>query len=176
MKIRPITINGNESLVEFNSCNMDELTVIIGGYIITPKGEIIVVDENDEHCNVFSAYINMYLEEYDSSKIYDTGTAMKILCSLGCCVYSGVRYHEYISGKTESFDNEAITLAFPNEIEEMTPIQKEICKKIIETNKSTLGNREKIYMAYESYPDTVYTKEQVMSFLNKNNSIQKDTK
>lgn len=176
MKVRPITINGNESLIEFNSCKLDEITVITGGYIITPSGEIIIVDEKDEHCNVFSAYINMYLEEKESSKTYDTSTAMKILCNIGCCVYSGIRYHEYISSKTETFDNEAITLAFPQQIEEITPIQKEICKKLIESNKSVLGNREKTYMAYESYPDIVYTKEQVMSILNKSKPKEKGLK
>ena len=176
MKIKPITINNRESIVEFNSCTLDELTVIIEGYIITPRGEIIIVDEKDEHCNVFSDYINIYFEEYESVKMYDTLTAMKILCSLGCCIYSGIRYHEYISGKTENFDNEALTLAFPQDIEEITQIQKEICKKIIESNKSVLGNREKIYMTYESYPDTVYTKQQILSILNKTDSKEKDIK
>ena len=165
MIINPITINGNKSPISFKSSEIDELTIIIGGYIITPRGEVIVVDEDDEHCNVFSAYINVYLEQ-NSPKIYDTGTAIKILCESGCCVYSGIRYREYIAGKTENFDNEAISLSFPQDIDAITSVQKEACKKIIDSNKSVLGDREKIYMLYGGYPDTVYTKEQVLNILN----------
>ena len=166
-----ITINGNKSKLDFQSCSMDELTVLVGGYIITPRGEIIVVDESDEHCNIFSAYINEYLEQ-DDFKIYDTGTALKILCEFGCCVYSGIRYKEYISSRTGNYDDEALTLAFPKEIEEITTVQKEICKRIIESNKSLLGNREKFYIAYESFPGIPYTKEQILSILNSNKQIK----
>lgn len=176
MTIKPITINGNESILSFQSCEIKEITVLKGGYIITPRGEIIVVDESDEHCNVFSAYINEYLEQKES-KTYDTSTAIKILCELGCCVYSGIRYKEYISSRTGNLDDEALTLAFPKEIEEITLIQKEVCKKIIESNKSLLGNREKFYMAYESFPGIVYTKEQILSILNsKNYEKEKENK
>lgn len=175
MKIKPITINGNESTLSFQSCQIDEVTILVGGYIITSRGEIIVVDETDEHCNVFSAYINEYLEQKDL-KTYDTGTAIKILCELGCCVYSGIRYKEYISSKTGNLDDEALTLAFPKEIEEITLEQKEICKKIIESNKSLLGNREKFYMAYESFPGVVYTKEQILSILNSKKQVKEKNK
>lgn len=166
MTIKIITINGNESTLSFQSCQADEVTVLVGGYIITPRGEVIVVDEADEHCNVFSAYINEYLEQKEI-KMYDTATALKILCELGCCVYSGIRYKEYISSKTGNYDDDALTLAFPKEIEEITSTQKEICKRIIESNKSLLGNREKFYMTYESFPGNVYTKEQILAILNK---------
>lgn len=171
MKIKPITINGNESTLSFQSCQTDGVTVLVGGYIITPRGEIIVVDESAEHCNVFSAYINEYLEQQDL-KIYDTGTAIKILCELGCCVYSRIRYKEYISSRTGNLDDEALTLAFPKEIEEITLNQKEICKKIIESNKSLLGDREKFYMAYESFPGIVYIKEQILSILNSKQKVR----
>lgn len=171
MFIKIKTINENESTLSFQSCSTEELTVLIGGYIITPRGEIIIIDESDEHCNIFSTYINEYLEQKEF-KIYDTGTAIKILCELGCCVYSGIRYKEYISSRTGNFNDEALTLAFPKEIEGITSIQKEICKKIIESNKSLLGNREKFYMTYESFPGIVYTKEQILSILNSKKQIK----
>lgn len=175
MKIRPITINGNLSPVEFKSCTIDELTILIGGYIITPRGEIIVVDETEEHCNVFSDYINIYLEQ-SPFKTYDTATATKILCEIGCCVYAGIRYREYIANKTESFDNEAISLNFPQEINKITSIQKEACKKIIASNTSIFGDREKIFMNYGGYPDTVYTKDQILKILTESSKKELNSK
>lgn len=162
--VNPTTINGNKSYVGFKSCSMDEITVITGGYIITPRKEIIVIDETEEHCNVFSTYINIYLEK-DLSQIYDISTAIRILCELGCCVYSGIRYREYVDRKSENYNDDAITLFFPENIKNITSYQKEVCKKIINSNKSLLGDREKIYMAYESYPNKTYTKEQILNIL-----------
>lgn len=163
MRIRPISIKGNPCK-EFESSSVEELDVIVGGYIFTPRGEIILVGEADEHCNVFSDYINSYLESTEN-KVYDTLTATQILCELGCCVYAGVRYKEYISNKTGNEPLDLCSLSFPNDLSLITEAQKEICLKLISTNKSLLGNREKIYIQYGSFPDIVYTNEQIMEVL-----------
>ncbi len=163
MKMNPITINGNISSVSFNSCNLEDLTVIIGGYIITPNGEIIIVSDHEEHCNVFSKYINCYLEN-DSKQIYDTLTATRTLCELGCCVYSGIRYQEYISHKTEGYNDEFAALTFPRDME-LTEKQKIICQKLMMSNKSSISNNEKIYIQYGTFPDIVLTTEEVSKIL-----------
>ncbi len=164
-KIKPITINGNKAPIEFKSCSIDEITVITGGYIITPRGEIIVIDEKEEHCNIFSDYINAYLEQ-DSRKIYDTLTSTKMLCNFGCCVYSGIRYKEYIMDLSGNTPQDLCSLTFPDNMLELTEVQKMICKKLIASNKSILGNREKIYIQYGNFPDNIYTKDQIIEILN----------
>lgn len=163
MLVRPISINGNPCK-EFNARSKEEISVIAGGYIITPVGEIIEVRDSDEHRKIFSSYINSYLEKKDN-EIYDTLTATKILCELGCCVYAGIRL-EYIKNKLDRLENCLGSLTFPSDIENITPIQKEICLSLIETNKSIFGNKEKIMIQYGSFPDNVYSKDQALSILN----------
>lgn len=162
--INPISINGN-ICKDFKSCDIEEMSVIAGGYIITPRGEVIVVADEEEHRNVFSDYINTYLE-LEENKIYDTFTATKILCELGCCVYSGVRL-EYIKNKLGNLDKSMGSLTFPADIEVISEEQKLICKHLIETNKSLFGTGEKLSVQYGSFPDNVYSKEEIMILLNK---------
>lgn len=84
MTVRPLSINQN-LCCEFPTNAMEELSVMAGGYIITPLGEIILVYDKENHCNVFSKYINEYLESKENIQ-YDTLSATKILCELGCCI------------------------------------------------------------------------------------------
>lgn len=170
MKIK--TINNNFSKTDFNSCLSNELAVIAGGYIITPLGEIIVVQDEEEHRQVFSKYINSYLE-LQKNEVYTTFQATKMLCELGCCVYSGVRL-EYAKNKLETLDNSMGSMTFPNNIEELTNIQKELCQILIKSNKSVFNENEKIYIQYGSFPDNVYTKEQVLELLNKRDILKKE--
>lgn len=165
MLIRPVSINGN-LCEEFESCQEEELSVIEGGYIITPQGEIIVVKDNDEHCIVFSKYLNSFLE-VKNEKVYDTFSATKMLCELGCCVYAGIRL-EYIKNKLENLEKSMASFTFPNNIEDLTEVQSKICLKLIETNKSRLSSKEKITIQYGSFPDNIYTKEEIEILLNKN--------
>ena len=61
MIINPTSINGKKCK-NFNGCNIEDLSVLAGGYIITPYGEVILVGDNETHQQVFSDYINEYLE------------------------------------------------------------------------------------------------------------------
>lgn len=169
MKIRPITINENPSKLEFNSCLKEEISVIEGGYIITPQGEIIVVKDHDEHRIIFSKYLNSFLE-LDENKIYNTFEATKMLCELGCCVYSGIRL-EYIKNKLENLNKSMASLTFPSDLNSLTEIQSKICIELISKNKSLLSNNEKISIQYGSFPDNIYTKDEIVALLN--NSINK---
>lgn len=162
MLINPVSINGNLCR-EFMSSTIDDLSVIVGGYIITPRGEIILVDNRDEHCNVFSDYINAYLET-GLYKIYDSYMATKILTELGCCVYSGLRYDEYIENKSGNLNLDLCSLTFPSNFN-LTDIQRDICKMLISKNKSSLGDKEKIYIQYGTFPDNVYPKKFILDLL-----------
>ena len=172
MKIKPISINGN-LCKEFNSTEIEDLSVLSGGYIITPNGEIILVKDTDQHQVIFSDYINAYLENNDYIK-YNTLTATKMLCEIGCCVYAGVRL-EYFKNKLEKMTQSMASLTFPNDPSDLTDSQKHIIKALLKTNKSLFGSSEKILIQYGSFPDNVYNIEEVNVFLNsniKNNSIQ----
>lgn len=171
MTVRPLSINQNPCC-EFPTNAMEELSVMAGGYIITPLWEIILVGDNEYHCDVFSKYINSYLEKEEEIK-YNTLTATKILCELGCCVYAGVRL-EYIKNKKEKLENSMASLTIPDNYELLTNIQKEICLQLLNTNKSLFGDKEKIYIQYGSFPDNVYTKEEMMKIL-KNTNEKRNT-
>ena len=121
MTVRPLSINQN-LCCEFSTNAMEELSVMAGGYIITPLGEIILVYDKENHCNVFSKYINEYLESKENIQ-YDTLSATKILCELGWCVYAGIRL-EYIKNKLGNLDKTLVTLTIPNNYENLTDIQK----------------------------------------------------
>lgn len=148
---------------EYQSCLPEEMSVLAGGYIITPLGEIIVVEDNQEHKDVFSSYINDYFE-LESANVYETYLATKLLCELGCIVYAGVRL-DYIKNKLGGLDNTMASLTFPSKLEEITEVQKEICQHLLDSNRSLFGNGEKIAIQYGAFPDFVYTKEEVLNFL-----------
>ena len=162
MKIRPISKNQRECK-EYPSCLPEEMSVLSGGYVITTCGEIIVVEDNQENKDVFSSYINDYLETKQSN-VYEIYLATKLLCELGCIVYTGVRL-EYIKNKLGGLDSSMGSLIFPIEIENITDIQKDICLHLLASNQSIFGKGEKIAIQYGGFPDTVYTKEEVMNFL-----------
>lgn len=171
MKVRPLTINENLSKLEFNSCLKEEMSVIEGGYIITPRGEIIVVKDNDEHHIIFSKYLNSFLE-LETDKLYNTFKATKMLCELGCCVYSGIRL-EYAKNKLESLNKSMASLTFPDDIDLLTESQRKICMELISKNRSLFSDNEKIKIQYGGFPDNVYTQNEIIAILN-NHTNKKD--
>ena len=170
MKIRPLTINGNQR-EEFESCDISDLSVIAGGYVITPLGEIIVVKDDDKHCEVFTKLINNYLENEIDMK-YNTLTSTKMLCEMGCCVYAGVRL-EYIKNKLENLSNCVASLTLPSQLSDLTEPQKEICSKLIESNISPITKKPRIYIQYGSFPDNVFNEEDILKVFTSNNLNQK---
>lgn len=66
------------------------------------------------------------------------------------------------------------SLTIPDNYELLTDIQKEICLQLLNTNKSLFGDKEKIYIQYGSFPDTVYTEEEVTEIL-KNTNEKRNT-
>lgn len=167
MIIKPVSINGNLCR-DFNSIEVENLSVLSGGYIITPNGEIILVKDTDQHQMIFSDYINAYLENKEYIK-YNTLMATKILCELGCCVYAGIRL-EYFKNKLEKMNESMASLTFPNNPNSITESQKIIIKKLLKSNKSLFGSSEKIPIQYGSFPDNIYNNEEIHSLLNNSNN------
>lgn len=159
MKIKPLTINKNQK-AEFESCDINDLSVLAGGYVITPLGEIIVVKDNDKHCDVFTKLINNYLENETATK-YNTLTSTRMLCEMGCCVYAGVRL-EYIKNRLESLSNCIASLTFPSQLSNLTSVQREICTKLLESNVSPVTKKPIIYIQFGSFPDNVFTEEVIL--------------
>lgn len=85
-----------------------------------------------------------------------------MLTELGCVVYAGIRYEEYIESKTANYQGGCASLTFPNDLFDLSDIQKNCCKQLINANKSLIRDTEKIYIQYCSFPDNVYTKEQIL--------------
>lgn len=166
----PKNINGNENL-EFDGDSIENLSVLAGGYIITPLGEIILVKDTDEHRIIFSKYINYYLDN-GSNTLYNTLISTKMLCDLGCCIYAGVRL-EYSKNMLEQLSDCMGSLTFPKDLDSLTSIQKEICLKLIESNKSIVSGSEKIFVQYGSFPDNIYTKEEIVNILKKKEVVRK---
>ena len=81
---------------------------------------------------------------------------------------------EYIKNKLGNLDKTLVTLTIPNNSENLTDIQKTICTKLIESNKSRISGRKIFDIQYGSFPDTVYTEEEVTEIL-KNTNEKRNT-
>ena len=172
MIINPTSINGKKCK-NFNGCNIEDLSVLAGGYIITPYGEVNLVGDNETHQQVFSDYINEYLENSQYT-VFNTLNATKILCELGCCVYAGVRL-EYFKNKSSKISQGIASLTFPNNLSDLTNNQKQIITALLETNKSVFSPNEKITIQYGSFPDNIYSIEEVKSILSINKNKENNS-
>lgn len=172
MIINPTSINGKKCK-NFNGCNIEDLSVLAGGYIITPYGEVILVGDNETHQQVFSDYINEYLENSQYT-VFNTLNATKILCELGCCVYAGVRL-EYFKNKSNKISQGIASLTFPNNLSDLTNNQKQIITALLETNKSVFSPNEKITIQYGSFPDNIYSIEEVKAILSINKNKENNS-
>lgn len=127
----------------------DYISTLAGGYIIRPDGLCVYVSDNSDHADISSQYIYQYLET--DFKYYQSTEAIQILTKepFNCIVYNGVKAQD--SKLIYSHDNNCglsnasgygiiflpLNLAITDE-------QKEICQKLLASNKSLFGNHEKI--------------------------------
>lgn len=75
---------------------MKDVSVLEGGFIITPKGQFLPVHDFQEHDDVFSMYINYYTGNPTSAQQWGSSECTRILNDLGHIVYFGVK-KRYIS-------------------------------------------------------------------------------
>ncbi len=127
----------------------DYISTMAGGYIIRPDGLCVVVPDNSDHADISSQYIYQFLEiDY---KYYQSTEAIQILTKepFNCVVYNGVKAQDSkeIYGKNNKYgssNSSGYGIIFLPLEHEMTNDQKEICQKLLSSNKSLFGNHEKL--------------------------------
>lgn len=167
-----LSINGNSFL--YRNTEIEWISPLEGGYIITPDGYFIPVKDSDDHSTIFSEYLTKYLEKRIN---LNTIEATIMLTKNNHIVYMGIKMSDMKdvyahNGTCEGFG----ILIFPNDINSLSKEQKEACSSLIAINRRVFGNGEKIPMQYHSISSngsTAYNKEQILSILNKNKNTSK---
>ena len=146
------SINGNE--FEFRVEEKDNVSVLSGGYIITPSGDFVNVLDNEDHSDVFSCYLGLYLEN-PQRQAEDTIHALRSLTKLNHICYTGIKLGDnYIEGNNEKG---YALLVLPSDISGLTLEQKKSCLDFFRTNKSIFGNYEKVELQIRDFDGMCYT-------------------
>lgn len=127
----------------------DYISTMAAGYIIRPDGLCVMIPDNLDHADISSQYIYKYLEtEY---KYYQSTEAIQILTKepFNCVVYNGVKAQDSkeIYGRGNNYGSSNASgygIIFLPQETEMSEDQKEVCQRLLDSNKSLFGNHEKI--------------------------------
>lgn len=128
--------------------NGDSVSVLEGGYIITPEGTFIAIKDHQDHDAVFSYFIYRYYAGRMRFREYQSAEAAMMLNQLGFIVYFGVKM-KYIPeiNRMETVENYLDddrvskiargygSLSFPNDMERLTNMQRIACHLLLITNK-----------------------------------------
>lgn len=148
----------------------DSVSVLVGGYIISPDGKIVLIGDCEDHDIVMSNYISVLLnQEY---RYFDISKCIILLNQLHHVVYIGMKMKDmsivYNKG-VGTFDSGFGVFSIPDKIENISNIQLQICKNIIQSNQSLWGNCEKISLQYGNMENELYyTSEEFQQILNSN--------
>ncbi len=109
----------------------DELSVLTAGYIITIEGEIIKIEDYQNHQEIFSKFYQLYLN-ISSYTLYELFTIIELLTSkLGHIIYIGTKTDRaYISANSHCGN-----VILPN-TNTITALQHEALNHILKTNIS----------------------------------------
>ncbi len=132
-------INGSSFHAEVSEPN--EISVLEGGYIITPNGYFIPVKDNEDHADKFTSYLVQYLEDFKYHNL-NSIEAAKVLSSLGHIVYFGLKMKDnqnIFCEKNGMTDGYAVVL-LPSNLDMVTIAQKSSIISLLNTNKSIFGN------------------------------------
>lgn len=152
--IQVFDYNGNPFYMIGSS--LEDVSILEGGYIITPDGKFIKVLDDQDHDSVFSLYINNYLGKPDSHELYGSAECSKILNNFGHIVYYGVKvgYLQAINNpkyEVLNYLNEDSiarmsrglgVLSFPKD-EDISNEQRLCCHKLLFTNLKPVKNTYK---------------------------------
>ncbi len=136
--------------------SLEDVSILEGGYIITPDGKFIKVLDGQDHDSVFSLYINNYLGKPGSNELYGSAECSKILNNFNHIVYYGIKvgYLQAINNPKYEVLNylkeESIAkmsrglgvLSFPKN-EDITNEQRLSCHKLLFTNLKSIQNTYK---------------------------------
>lgn len=156
-------------LLSNNIDNFNNLSVLSPGYIISPEGNIFTVLDDEDHSDVFERYLT---EKYGRRELIGLHQAKQIdvlTNILGNIIYYGIKTSDtkYIYGCNDV--NSSVGYFFvPDDMTNLTEQQRQICLKILESNRSVLTGKDKIELHYQSIHSDVGTQEELLSLLTNN--------
>lgn len=151
------------------------VSVLEGGYIITPDGLFVTVKDAENHSEIFSDYLSKYLNT--PYQLYQSLEASMKLNQINHIAYFGVktsdmktmygREHFYKSDGSKT-PVEGFSLMYLPPLEMITDAQKSACLKLLETNHSRFRPEERLLdLQFGSAINNVeYSEEEIMNFLN----------
>ena len=147
----------------------DEISSLAAGYIITPTGDFIGVEDEEAHSTIFSSYLDQYLNR-NVQHYLDTLEATKELVSLNHIVYLGLKMEDsktlYVNKNLGSGSGYGIFILSDNFEDTMTDEQRNSCLKLIKTNISIFGNYDKLELQFNKISgENSISKDEFMFFL-----------
>lgn len=128
----------------------DYLSVLSAGYIITPDGCCIIIPDGKDHEDIYSTYLYQYLET--DYQFYQATEGIQVLtkepCS--CVVYNGIRPTDLKQVYQENTNAVGYGIFFLPMTNNLTKEQKIACQKLLDSNRSIFGNREKLNLSFGS--------------------------
>ncbi len=129
----------NGSDLAINCADVENINTLVAGYVITVNGELIVVEDKDDHSSIFSDYINHYegksLEDF---RYYESIEGAKYLVENDNIVYFGLKIKDtYVMRSNTGYG----IILLPSSLN-FNEKQAYLLKKLIESNKSIFsGNK-----------------------------------
>lgn len=161
------TMTGND--FSFRTEPEGTVSVLNSGYIITPEGKFVDIQDSEDHSTIFTNYLQKYLEDEKHGYV-DTITGARELTELGHIVYLGVRQRDVqeIYATNREIDNKSMALlVFPSDPDKITPEQARSCLHLISTNKSFFGDYERININFHDFAVPEDIRDSIVNTLNK---------
>ena len=136
-----LSINGNPFI--YRNTDIQWISPLEGGYIITPEGNFIPVKDSDDHSTIFSEYLSKYLEKKIN---LETMKAIIMLTQNNHIVYMGIKLSDMKdiykqNGTSEGFG----IIIFPSDINNLNNNQKQSCIELILSNKRIFVSNKKLF-------------------------------
>lgn len=150
------SVYGNK--FKFRVEEKENISVLSGGYAITPNGEFVNVLDNEDHSDIFTNYLRAYLEA-PTRAAEDSIHALITLTKLNHVAYSGIKLGDNI--KNSTIEQGYALLVLPNDISVLTIQQKESLLAFFKTNKSIFGNYNKVELQIHDFDGGEFTQEEL---------------
>ena len=133
------SINGN--FFEINISTEDEISVLSSGYLIDKDGDFIPVLQEDH-----SSFLSEMFQKFTDNEFeyMDNKKAIRQFMGLDFIVYLGMRVSDVISSNCGNTMEGFGIVFIPDEISSLTQAQRNACRLLLQTNKSSFGNYNKI--------------------------------
>ena len=139
------SINGN--FFEVNISTKNEVSVLNPGYLIGKDGDFIAVPPEEDHSPFLSELLSKFTEK-EFVYYMNNMKAIREFVDLGFVVYLGMRVSDVIaSGSGMTMEGFGIFFT-PDDISVLTQAQRNACKLLLQTNKSSFGSYDKIMLQF----------------------------